>query len=541
MLLRDIIANGARSHGGNVALIYHDRETTYSELAQTVDEVARGLLSLGLRKGDRIGLLLMNCTPFVYIYYAAQQIGVVPIPVNPSLKAPELEYIWRDADIRLVATAAGGNLLANTQAARAGLPTLKHILSIQPIEEFPDPGVAAAIPGFVTLPDLIERGRACAQGPDAPGPELLMPDIDENSVAVIMYTAGTTGRPKGAMLSHKNLSANLVQVQHPVAFSEQDRFLTVLPLFHSFAGTICMNLVLTLGACSVLMDNFTPNRAFEAIEKYRITKFPGVPALYHAMLQYPADREYDLSSLKLFVSGGAPLPAHILKAVEERFGVLVLEGDGPTETSPVTSVNPEKGPRKLGSIGPALPGVTYGIVNDDDVLLPPGQIGEIVVKGDNVMLGYLNQPEATAEAMRNGWYHTGDLGYLDEDAYCYIVDRKKDMIITAGMNVYPREVEDVLFAHPAVANAAVIGMPDALRGEDVLAVVVQRPGTTVTERELKAFCRERLANFKNPGRVLFRDSLPLGGTGKVIKRLLKKELELEGAIGHAAEAEGAGG
>jgi len=527
MLLRDIVARGAQDYGDNTALIFRDQEVTYTDLSRTVHGIALGLLSLGLRKGDRIGLLMMNCTAFVYLYHAAQQIGIVPVPVNPSLKPPELEFIWGDADIRLVAV-AGPHLLANAQAARQNLPRLEHIVSIQPVEELPDPGAAASIPGFITLPDLIAKGLASEQGPDAPGPELVTPDIDENVVAVIMYTAGTTGRPKGAMLSHKNLTTNLQQVRHIVDFSESDRFLTVLPLFHSFAGTICMNLVIWLGACSVLMESFTPNRAFEYIERYRITKFCGVPALFHAMLQHPPDRDYDLSTLELFVSGGAPLPAHTLKAVEERFGVIVLEGDGPTECSPVTSVNPQHGQRKLGSIGPALPGVTYGIVDDDDNLQPARQIGEIVVKGDNVMLGYLNQPEATAEAMKHGWYHTGDVGFLDEDGYCYIVDRKKDMIITAGMNVYPREVEDVLFAHPAVANVAVIGLPDAMRGEEVVAVIVLRPDASATERELKAFCRARLANFKSPGRVIFRHTLPIGGTGKVIKQLLKKELELEG-------------
>lgn len=273
-----------------------------------------------------------------------------------------------------------------------------------------------------------------------------------------------------------------------------------------------------------------PGRLFEMMERHRATVFPAVPAMFQAILQFAPDRAYDLSSLRMCVSGGAPLPSATLVALEDRLNVPVLEGDGPTECSPVTSVNPLHGPRKINSVGPPIPGVEIAIFDENDNPLPADAIGEIVVRGDNVMLGYLNQPEETAEAMRNGWYHTGDLGKIDLDGYVFIVDRKKDMLLVAGLNVYPREVEEVLQSHSGVVDAAVIGLPDARRGEEVVAVVVRSASADVTERELILYCRERLANFKAPRRVLFRDALPRGGTGKVVKRLLKKELELEGGL-----------
>ncbi len=517
MLLRDIIAQGRSAYPQNIALIFRDQATTYAELAVVVERLAAGLHALGLQKGDRIALLLPNCTPFVYGYYAAAQIGVVPVPANPLLKPAELEYIWRDADVRLVLTAPP--LLPGVQAARQNLPNLRHVVSISAPEEVTDP-----IPGLTTLPELIAQGAQALAAPNASAPA---PPLNENDCAVIIYTSGTTGHPKGAMLSHKNLTRNVAQVRAVLHFTPQDRFLTVLPLFHSFAGTVCMHTALAGGSASILLENFAPGRMLETIEKHGATIFAGIPTLFQVLLSFLPERPYDLSSLRLFVSGGAPLAPATLEALEQRFGIPVLEGDGPTECSPVTCVNPLEGPRKVGSVGPALPGVEIAIFDDNDQPLPTDAIGEIVVRGDNVMLGYLNQPEATAEAMRGGWYHTGDMGRLDADGYLYIVDRKKDMIITSGMNVYPREIEEVLLTHPAVANVAVIGLPDALRGEEVVAVLVPKPDATPTERELTSFCRQRLANFKVPRRVLLREMLPLGGTGKVVKRLLKKELEME--------------
>ena len=515
-MLHDIVTEGARTRPQDVALIFRDQPQTFAELAVMVSRLSAGLSALGIGQGDKISLLLPNCPPFVWAYYAASQAGAVVAPVNPLLKPAELEYIWRDADIKLVITA--GPLLPSVQAARANLPGLLHVVSITPREELSDSALAA-IPGLSFLSELLLN---------SPAPSTLKSQSSTNDCAVIIYTSGTTGHPKGAMLSHRNLTRNVEQVQARLQFLPHDRFVTVLPLFHAFAATVCMNTCLAAGCASILLENFAPVRTLEAIARHKATIFPAVPAIFNATLNVPVEQSPDTSSLRVLVSGGAPLPAPTLAALEARFGIPVLEGDGPTECSPVTSVNPLDGPRKVGSVGPALPGVSIAIFDEQDQAAPIDTIGEIVVRGDNVMLGYLNQPEATREAMSGGWYHTGDLGTIDADGYVFIVDRKKDMIITAGLNVYPREVEDVLLAHPGVADVAVIGMPDALRGEDVLAVVVVRPNVALpTERDLIRFCRERLANYKVPRQILFRETLPRGGTGKVVKRLLKKELELE--------------
>ena len=516
MLLHDIVMEGAKTRPQDVALIFRDQPQTFAELAARVSQLSEGLKASGIQQGERICLLLPNCPPFVWAYYAASQIGAVCVPLNPLLKPAELEYIWRDADIKLVITA--GPLLPVVQAARAHLPTLRHIISITPPEELLDPALST-LSGLSFLADVLAV---------SPAPSTLTLQPSTHNCAVIIYTSGTTGHPKGAMLSHRNLTRNVEQVQARLQFLPHDRFITLLPLFHAFAATVCMNTCLAAGCASILLENFAPVRVLETIARHRATIFPAVPAIFNATLSVPAEQSPDTSSLRVLVSGGAPLPAPTLAALEQRFGVPVLEGDGPTECSPVTSVNPLDGPRKIGSVGPALPGVEIAIFDEQNQPLPINEIGEIVVRGDNVMLGYLNQLEATQEVMSGGWYHTGDLGTMDADGYVFIVDRKKDMIITAGLNVYPREVEDVLLSHPSVADVAVIGMPDALRGEDVLAVVVVRSETaSVSERDLTRYCRERLANYKVPRQILFRETLPRGGTGKVVKRLLKKELELE--------------
>ena len=529
-----LCSRAREKHPQNVAVIFRDQPTTFGELAVAIQCLSGGLAALGIQPGEKIALLLPNCTPFLIAYYAASHLGAVVVPANPLLKPAELEYIWRDADIRLVVTIAP--LFPVVQAARQNLPGLQQVLCVTPRAELPDPALADSIPGLSFFSDVLSNGVQVfgssgvqeKQGGDSPIQNPKSKFQNETDCAVIIYTSGTTGHPKGAMLSHKNLTRNVEQVQARLLFTSEDRFLTVLPLFHAFAATVCMNLALAGGCATVLLENFAPARTLETIEKHGVSVFPAVPALFNALLQYQPERELDLSRLRVLVSGGAPLPAPTLEALEKRFGLPVLEGDGPTECSPVTSVNPLDGARKVSSVGPPLPGVEIAIFDDNDQAVPADEIGEIVVRGDNVMLGYLNQPEATVEAMRGGWYHTGDLGKIDADGYVFIVDRKKDMVITSGLNVYPREVEDVLLTHSGVADVAVIGQADALRGEEVVAVVVRRPNTeAVTERDLLRYCRERLANYKVPRTVLFRDTLPRGGTGKVVKRLLKKELELE--------------
>lgn len=510
MLLYDIIRRGASEYPECAAIHFRDSTLTYSDLAKEVNRLASALREKGIGQGDRIGLLLPNCPTFTVAYYAITALGAVCVPANPLLKPAELTHMWGDSGVKLVFTIPV--LLSNVLEVQRSLPDMRTIVNVAEQGETP--------PEVLPYAELLQRGTE--EPVNTHG-------IHPNDPAVCIYTSGTTGRPKGALLSHHNLTVNCRQITKVLHFDERDNFLCVLPLFHSFAGTVCQNTALFCGAQITLLEQFHPARVVEAIRRHQVTIFAGVPAMYQALLQYPVDQPQDFSSVRLCVSGGAPMPVALMKAFEERFKTIILEGDGPTECSPVTCVNPPEGVRKPGSVGLPIPGVEMKIFDDNDRELPVGEVGEIVVRGENVMLGYHNLPEATAEAMRNGWYHTGDLGKVDEDGYFYIVDRKKDMVIVGGLNVYPREVEEVLFTHPAVADAAVIGMPDPLRGEEVVAVIVLKPDLKVTEHELIHHCRTSLANYKVPRRVLFRNSLPRSGTGKVLKRLLRKELELETA------------
>lgn len=514
MLLSEMLEKTAHRCPQQTALIYRDKPISYSQLVENTRRLAAAYAALGVRHGHRLALLLPNSPAFVMGYYAAAYLGAISVPANPLFKPPELAYIWNDAQVALVLTAAP--LLPNVLEASKEVGSIQHIVCISPKQEVPSE-LVESVRGLLFLEDLLGS---------SPLPSHQEPPVHEEECAVVLYTSGTTGHPKGAMLSHRNLTRNIEQVLARLRFTPEDRLLTVLPMFHAFAGTVCMNLPIYVGAGSVLLESFAPAKVLETVARYRVTVLPAVPAMFYALLQLPPDPSLDLSSLRFLVSGGAPLPVAMLQALEARFGVPVIEGDGPTECSPVTTANPEEGPRKPGSVGPPIPGVEIAIVDEEDHPLPVGEVGEIVVRGDNVMLGYLNQPEATREAMRNGWYHTGDMGRFDEDGYLYIVDRKKDMVITAGFNVYPREVEEVLISHPGVADVAVIGLPDAARGEAVVAVVVPKEGVEVHERDLIRYCRERLADYKVPRKVLFRESLPRGSTGKVLKRLLKKELEM---------------
>jgi long-chain acyl-CoA synthetase len=512
VLLYEIIVHGAETHPNRPAIYFRDTTLTYGELARQVRRMASALRARGIAPGDSVAVLLPNCPQFTVAYYAVTALAAICVPANPLLKPAELEYIWGDSRAKLVVTAPP--LLANAQEAQRALPGLQTLVSTGAQPEMPE--------GVLTWAELM------AEGTEDFDTKISNPTSrTEDCPAVCIYTSGTTGRPKGALLSHRNLTVNCHQVSQALRLDERDNFLCVLPLFHSFAGTVCQNTPLFCGARTTLQESFHPARVLEAIAAHRVTIFPGVPAMFGALLQFPTDRSYDFSSVRICVSGGAPMPIAIMEAFERKFGAVVIEGDGPTECSPVTSVNPPEGVRKPGTIGLPVSGVEMKIFDDNDRELPPNTVGEIVVRGENVMLGYLNQPEATAQAMKNGWYHTGDLGTVDADGYFSIVDRKKDMLIVGGLNVYPREVEEVLYAHPAIADVAVIGAPDPLRGEEVVAIVTLKPGAQAADHELIAFCRRHVANFKAPRRVIFRDALPRSGTGKVLKRLLRKELDLE--------------
>jgi long-chain acyl-CoA synthetase len=508
MYLYEFIQKRAYQCPGQTAIIFHEKRISYEELFQSVNRTASSLKKIGIKQGDRVTMLMPNHPAFSILYYAITAVGAVCVPANPLLKPAELSYIWGDSDVQLAFCSS--SLQENVKEAQSSVASLHTIISIDSRQD--------SLRNISTLDELMADGS-----PD----ELSMEGFSDKDPALCIYTSGTTGKPKGALLSHQNLTINCSQFSRTINLNKNDIILCVLPLFHSFASTVCQNAAFYCGATTNMIETFHPARVMESIETSKVTLFPGVPAMFASLLHHTPDQSYDLSSLRLCVSGGAPMPGAVMKAFEEKFGIILLEGDGPTECSPVTSVNPLHGVRKPGSIGLPIPGVEMKIFDDNDLELPDDEIGEIVVRGENVMLGYHHQSEATAEAMRNGWYHTGDLGKRDKDGYFFIVDRKKDMMIVGGINVYPREIEERLYSHPAVADAAVLGMPSPIRGEDPTAIVVLKPGMQADARELIAYCREYLANFKVPRKIIFRDSLPHGGTGKILKRLLRKEMELE--------------
>lgn len=498
MTVPEAIAQTAQLFPHRKAVIFGDREHTYLDLDASVTRVAKGLVSIGIKPGDRVAIMALNSDAYVFAYAGIMRAGASVVPVNPVLKPDEVAYMLRDSEAKAVIALEALKPVVEAAAAR-----LAHAPFVVTVGGGGEPG---------SLESWLS----------ADATDGALPPVSAQDVAAILYTSGTTGRPKGAMLTHGNLVANATACRQAIRFTEDDIIMTVLPMFHSYAATVGVVLPLLTGACIVVVERFAPLEVPGVFQRRKCTVLPCVPAMCVALLRArPHIPDDALDSLRLCVSGGAPFPVELMQRFEQAFGVTVIEGDGPTECGPVTSVNPVEGERKPGSIGLPIPTVEMKIVNDDDEELPDGEIGEICVRGPSVMAGYLNQPEATAEAMRGGWFHTGDLGYRDEDGYYYIVDRKKDMLIVGGLNVYPREVEEVLHTHPAVLEAAVIGVPDEIRGERVRAVVVLREGAQAQGPDLIRHCRERLANFKVPKDVVFVDELPKTLTGKVLKRELR--------------------
>jgi long-chain acyl-CoA synthetase len=500
------------------ALIWKRQKITFTSLLEKVRRVGRGLSDLGVRPKDRVALLLPNCPEYIYSYYAINRIGGVAVPVNSFLKGAEVSYILSDCQVHTVITTAP--LARSVLPHRAEFKNLKHIVLVGEVEA-----------------DLQEISRSfSALMEAAPLPALTEGDRSSSpsDLAVIIYTSGTTGRPKGAMLTNQNLIYNVNSCRAALDIFRRDRFVLFLPLFHSFTATVCMLLPIHVGCMTVLLESVNRKDIRHAITRYRVTIFVAVPALYNVMAQAKISfLARWLNPVRIYVSGGAPLSLEVLSKFEKVFQRPLLEGYGLSEASPVVSVNPLEQPRKPGSVGLPLPGVEVKVVNWEERELPRGEVGELIVRGGNVMMGYYNQPEATAQAIRGGWLFTGDLAKVNEDGYVTIVDRKKDMLIVRGCNVYPREVEEVLYAHPKVAEAAVIGMTDRHRGEVPKAYIVLKEGMKADEREIKRYLMERLARYKIPRLVEFRDSLPMTPTGKVLKRELRDALKIgAGGNGH---------
>jgi long-chain acyl-CoA synthetase len=465
-----------------------EQTLSYAELDLAVARMAGMLSDRGVRTGDRVALIMPNVAYFPIAYYAILRLGAIVVPMNPLLKAGEISYAWGDSG----ATAAVVFASFAEEAHKAASATGTEVIVVAPggFEQL----LAAAEP----RPEIAER-----TGEDT---------------AVILYTSGTTGSPKGAELTHANLSSNVrTSIDTLFRVSPGDVIFGGLPLFHSFGQTCGLNVAIASGSCLTLLPKFDGGQALEIVERDRVNLFLGVPTMYVALLGVPDPQRFDVSSLRTAVSGGASLPLEVLRGVEKTFGVKLLEGYGLSETSPVASFNHPDVPSKPGSVGTPIRGVEMALRGADDHEVAGEEIGEIVIRGENVMKGYWANPAATAEAMRGGWFHTGDLARRDEDGYYFIVDRVKDMIIRNGLNVYPREVEEVLYTHPAVAEAAVFGVPDARHGEEIAALVKLKDGAGAEEAELRTYVEERLAAYKYPRMIRFGE-LPKGPTGKILKR-----------------------
>jgi long-chain acyl-CoA synthetase len=496
MNLATILVESARRSSEHTALKLDDAEVTYAQLDDASARVARLLSDRGVAAGDRVGIMLPNVPYFAVCYYGVLRAGGVVVPMNVLLKEREVAFYLADPQAKLL---FAWHQFADA-AERGATEVGAECVLVKPGE------FEQLLAGVEPQPQVAERA--------------------EDDTAVILYTSGTTGKPKGAELTHSNLTRNVEVVNGMFGFGEDTVTLGALPLFHSFGQTCALNATIRAGGCVTFIPRFDAAKALEIIERDKVRVFEGVPTMYAGML-HAEDREgYDTSTLQLCVSGGAAMPGEVLRGFEEAFGCKVLEGYGLSETSPVASFNHPDRERKVGSIGTPIEGVEMKVVDDKGNEVPQGEVGEIVIRGHNVMKGYWNRPEATAEAIdRDGWFRTGDMARVDEDGYFFIVDRKKEMIIRGGYNVYPREIEEVIYEHPAVREAAVIGIPHPELGEEVGAAIAVKPDADVTEAELRDFVKGRVAAYKYPRQVWFVEELPKGPTGKILKREIKAPVE----------------
>ena len=492
--LGSILQGTAEQRPEQVAVRQGERQLRYAELDRAARGVATALRARGISPGEAVAIMVPNLPEFTIAYFGILYAGCTVVPLNVLLSAPEVEYHLKDSRARLLIAHPLFGDPAQTGSGAAGVDL-----------------VWAHGDGAGTL-----AAMAAAEPISGLHPTLA------TDTAVILYTSGTTGKPKGAELTHSNLFVNCAVVVPKLAPLGSDEVaLGVLPLFHSFGQTVIQNAQIAAGGTVTLLPRFTPDDAFQTMERDRVTLFAGVPTMYFALLHHAAERRYDLSRLRWCLSGGAPMPVEVMRAFEAKFGVEILEGFGLSETSPVASFNMHGRPRTPGSIGYPVWGVEMAILDDQDRPVGDGERGEICIRGHNIMKGYLGRPDATKEALRNGWFHSGDIGIRDADGSYRIVDRKKDMILRGGFNVYPREVEEVLYAHPAIVEAAVIGVPHESHGEEVKAVVVSRD-PKLTPEDVIAWCKQRLAAYKYPRSVEFSESLPKGPTGKILKRELRR-------------------
>ena len=473
------------------------RQFTYAEFDAAVNRAAAMLTKYGIRKGDAVGLLLPNSVEYVIAYFACWRLGAVAGPINSLLKSREISYVISNSDAK--ALLVNSEYLPLVDGIRTEKTTVQAVITFdseaEATEEFADDATSGLPP---------------------------IPEVDSEDEAIIIYTSGTTGKPKGCLLTHANLITNAKQISSWLGFTERDRLLSVMPLFHMNAVSVTTMAALYAGGSTVVSPKFSASRFWQVISDYQITSFGSVATMLSMLLStYPKGVPEGLSTdqLRFAMCGSAPVPAEVLKRFEETFHCLVVEGYGLSESTCRSTFNPPDERRRPGSCGLPI-GNDMRVVDEEDTEVPDGTLGEIVLRGENILKGYHKNPEATSVAFRNGWFHTGDVGYRDADGFYYIVDRKSDMIIRGGENIYPREIDEVLYQHPAIAAAAAIGVPDPLYGEEVAVFIVLKPGTEATEEEIIAFCSARLADYKCPKTVRFVEEIPKGPTGKLLKREL---------------------
>ncbi|HEX9711474.1 MAG TPA: long-chain fatty acid--CoA ligase [Actinomycetota bacterium] len=499
--IAELVRVTARRIPDKAALLFQDEPVKYAELDREIDRAAAGIAALGVRKGDRVAVLVHNIPHFIYAYMGIVRAGGVMVPMNTMSTADEVSHILADAEARVVIVAEP--FAPSVEGLRETLPMLEHVVV-----------VGRAPTGSITWEQMLGGGGD-------------VPDVSStpDDLACLPYTSGTTGKAKGAMLTHGNLLANLDQMSQVsrLRVAEDDVILLVLPMFHIYALNVILGLAMREGATALLQERFDPVASLDGIERHRATVLFGAPPMFVAWLQTPGVETRDLSAVRVAVSGAAPLPGPVLQEFRSRLGITIWEGYGLTETAPAVTSTAMGDEAKPGSIGRPLPGIDLRLVDEAGDDVEEGDPGEIVVRGPNVFKGYWRQDDATSAAKADGWFHTGDVAYADEDGYLFIVDRKKDLIIVSGFNVYPREVEDALYRNAKVAEAAVVGMPHPYTGEAVKAFVVLRPEERATQEEIIEFCKRHIARFKCPEVVQFVAELPHTQTGKVLRRALRDD------------------
>lgn len=501
----------AEQYGDRVALTFYEHRMTYKQLQGFTRQVAGALFSAGVQRDDRVGIMLPNSPQYVGAFYGILRRGGIVVQVNPLYTEREIEHILIDSGTTVLFVYA--DLYPRLRKV-SGYENLRQVVVV-PLGQAPELDLA---PNAVMWEQFLTTATAAAD-------ETINPLED---IAVLQYTGGTTGRSKGAMLTHANLVSDVYQINaHMDAepLGPGDKILTVIPLFHVYGMTCAMNLGIVNGTNVILLPRFDVLEVLQTIKREQPTYFPGVPTMYVALNSYPGAETYGIDAIRVCNSGSAPLPVELIHSFEAKTGASMFEGYGLSEASPTTHTSPRDGTKKAGSIGIPLPGTEAKIVDvaSGTETVPIGEVGELLIRGPQVMKGYWNMPEETAFSLRDGWLYTGDIARMDEDGFFYIVDRKKDLIIASGYNVYPREVEEVLYTHPCVLEAVVVGVPDDYRGETIKAFIVPKPGESVTAEEIETFCRQHMAAFKVPRLVEFRESLPKTAVGKILRRVLAQE------------------